>query len=41
MTIEWNASEQPETVADRFLAQYGLGADNRADIIGFVKMAQG
>lgn len=41
LMIEWNRSEQAEVVADRFLAQYGLGADNRPDIIEFVKMAQG
>ena len=41
LTIQWNAGESPEAVADRFLAQHQLGMDNRPDIVNFVTTAQG
>ena len=40
LTIGWNQGEQPTSIADRFLAQHGLGEDNRADIVDFVVQAQ-
>ena len=40
LTIRWNRGEHPDVIADRFLAQHGLAADNKPDIIDFIAAVQ-
>jgi hypothetical protein len=40
LTIQWNRGENPDVIADRFLARHSLPANNKPDIIDFIAAVQ-
>lgn len=40
LTIQWNRGENPDAIADRFLARHSLPANNKPDIIEFIAAVQ-